>query len=80
MVHDLPSGARSMTGPIPADRFDQLCEAERRMKFLEAFALKHNGIHIRLDGPFQTFTENVDAMMAEHPELLEDRTEVQVNG
>lgn len=35
-----------MTGPIHPDRFDQLCEDSRRLKFLEAYVGKHGSILI----------------------------------
>ena len=69
-----------MTGPINPDRYDELCLAERRMKFLEAFAAKHKGVYMRFDGAFLTFADHLDAMMAENPELCEEITEVKANG
>ena len=89
-----------MTGPINPDRYDELCQAERRMKFLEAYVEKFGSILIDNGHPSchyggrdadisfnrcfrhgkRTLAECVEELMAEHPELCEEITEVKANG
>ena len=62
-----------MTSSIHPDRYDGLCQAEERMKFLTRFVTKFGRITFSSHDPV---TNEIDRLMAMFPELLEEVTEV----
>jgi len=76
-----------MICPINPDRLTELCEAERRMKFLEAYAADRGVVLTDFGGAnrvlagksFGVFSAMVDGLMLQFPELCEEITEVQVD-